>query len=95
MKVELGNKGLQNSWQEPFPEVVKCVHCGERAAPAVCLQEDGKPEGDYICNVEHARLGPLVATGKPPKELWPHDAAAFVVYLCLKCLKPTALFNQA
>ncbi len=92
MIVELGNKGLENSWQAPFPESVDCVHCKGIALPVVCLMEEGKtgPEGDFICNLPH----PGTSRGKHAS-YWPHDAAAFAVYLCLKCLEPTALFNQA
>lgn len=92
MIVEIGNRGLNNSFQEPFPESTECVYCKNIAYPAVCIQEDDKsgPEGDFICNLPPP---PNPAEGEPPN-LRPHDATAFAIYLCPKCLKPTALFNQ-
>ena len=111
MKVEIGGKGLENSWQAPFPENTACVHgCGGVAIPAVCLMERDKRdagkhhphehtrrqsgadpgEGNYICNLPVAG-----AVEDSSKMLWPHDLTAFAIYLCPKCLEPTALFNQA
>lgn len=89
MKVQLGKEGLQNSWQEPFPDSVECVHCKGIALPVVCLMEEGKG-GDSIRDLPH----PVTATGKHVS-YWPHDATAFAIYLCPQCLKATALFNQA
>ncbi len=91
MKVELGNRGLENSWKEPFPENTACVHgCGGVAIPAVCLMEEPPEDDDYICDLPVAKNKEDEA-----KMLWPHDATAFAIYLCPKCLEATALFNQA
>ena len=89
MKVVLGNKGLENSHQAPFPENTACVHgCGGVAIPAVCLMEESG-EGDFICDL------PIPTAGEGnPANLWPHDVTAFVIYLCPKCLEATTLFNQ-
>ncbi len=99
MLVEIGNKGLGNSWQAPFPGDVECVHCGGTAMPAVSIMEEPPEEdssddmkfrkGDYICNLP---VPPVDENTTAP--LWPHDATAFTIYLCLSCLKATALFNQ-
>lgn len=91
MIVEIGGRGLENSWQAPFPKTVECVHCKAIAYPVVCIQEDGKSEGDFICNLPPP---PNPEEGEPPNS-WLHDATAFAIYLCPKCLEPTALFNQA
>ncbi len=100
MKVELGSQGLDNSYQDAFPENTACIHgCGGVAIPAVCLMEvppkdDSSEEqnfkkGDYIRNL-------TIVSTKDDKEkmLWPHDLTAFVIYLCPVCLEPTTLFNQ-
>ena len=89
MIVELGDRGLENSYQAPFPDHVECVHCSGSALPVVSLMEEKGPEGDSICKLPH----PVTATGKYAS-YWPHDLVAFAIYLCPKCLKPTALFNQ-
>lgn len=87
MRVETGNKGLGNSHQTPFPETVECM-CGGIAKPAVSIMEEGT-ENDHIYDLRNAW------EGDKSGNLWPHDATAFTIYLCLKCLEPTALFNQA
>ena len=84
MIVELGNRGLENSWQAPFPGDVKCVHCGETAMPAVSIME----EDHGICDLRKEW------ESDSSNNLWPHDATAFAIYLCPKCLEPTALFSQ-
>ena len=93
MIVELGNKGLENSFQAPFPENTACVHnCGGVALPIMSIMEDGKtgPKGDYICNLPR----PKASKGSPAVS-WPHDATAFTIYFCPECFGATALFNQA
>lgn len=91
-KVVIGKEGLSYSWQADFPEESSCDNCGGDARIAFVVFED-RPEEKvikdtkYVCQLHH---------NEPQKEgYWPHDCIAVAVYLCKKCLKPKALFNQA
>lgn len=86
MKITYGAEGLTNSWQLEFPEEVACVHCDGKARPAINIKEDQHNE-DYVCQLHPNK-------GGSGGDFWLHDAAAFQIYLCRKCLKPTALYNQ-
>ena len=86
MKITYGKEGLTNSWQADFPEEVDCVHCDGKARSAINIKEESG-EDQYITDL-HPNLG---GSGG---DFWLHDAAAFQIYLCRKCLKPTALYNQ-
>ena len=85
MKVELGDKGLDKSFQKEFPKETKCGYCGGDARIAFVAHEQNN-KGAFICEMYH---------NDPKGEgYWFHDACAVAVYLCKKCLKPTALANQ-
>jgi len=63
------------------------VHCGNSARLAFVGQEEfSKKNNKYICNL---------CKNKENDKLWPHDLCSVAVYLCEKCLEPTAIFNQA
>ncbi len=83
MKIELGNRGLENSWQAPFPEDIECS-CGGQAMPAISIMEEDHGISDLRKTWESDNSN----------NLWSHGPTAFTIYLCLSCLKPTALFNQ-
>jgi hypothetical protein len=87
MKVYLGPKAKEHSWQNPFPEEAVCVHgeCAGRARLAFVAIEDADVE-DFVCNLY---------PNNGPGDFWLHDACAVAVYLCPKCLEPTAKYNQA
>jgi len=85
-KVWLWDKGLENSWQKEFEPNTKCIHCGANARIAFVMMEKGK--GPFVCER-------FPNTGGKGGKYWPHDATAFALYLCEKCLEPTAHFNQA
>jgi len=94
MHIELGTKGLRQTHQLPFPPTTKCVHCGGEARIAFTGIERGPsagPEagGPFICdlyrnNPPHRGEDEKARSGRA---LWPHDCAAFAVYLCKKCLE--------
>lgn len=86
MKVYLGKKGLSESWQEPFPEVVKCHKCKGKAR-IMFVGFEGMKQKEYIVNLHDT-------TGKKGG-LWFHDAVSVAVYACRNCLEVTALANQA
>ena len=89
MEAVLGKSGLKNTWQAPFAEEVGCIQpgCGGKARIAFVAHEIGDTHGQHVYKMHD----------NDPKGsgYWPHDACAVAVYLCKKCLKPTAEFNQA
>jgi len=85
--VTVGESGLNNSWQAPFEKEVKCVHCGGDSRIAfVVFETAGEPMQTFVCNIHE---NDPEGTG-----YWPHDCIAVAVYLCRKCLEPTAEYNQ-
>ena len=87
MKIFLGEKGLDKSWQQPFEKNKKCQHCGENARIAFVVYEPvDTPKDNFVCDLHEQ--------GKENK-LWLHDLCACAVYLCEKCLEVTAEINQA
>jgi hypothetical protein len=87
MKFQIGEIGLNASWQEPFPKTVKCHKCKGNCRIMFVAYED--KEKEYVCNL-HKNTG-----GKKGGKYWPHDAVACAVYLCEKCFEPNALIDQA
>ena len=85
MKVYLGEKGLDKSWQEPFPEVTVCHKCGGEARIMFVGFESNKAK-DFVCNLRE---------NGDERDYWVHDAIACAVYLCRDCFEPIALLNQA
>ena len=85
MKVYLGKKGLNKSWQEPFPKTTKCNKCGGKARIMFVIFETGS-EKKCICDI-------IDNGGKG--DYWVHDAIACAVYLCADCFEPIAILNQA
>lgn len=88
MKVTVGPKGVENTWQAPFPVETKCCHCGSKARIAFVGKED-RGEKEYICNLHDNQIG-----NRPPGPFWLHDLCAVAIYFCTKCTEPTALYNQ-
>jgi len=90
MDITFGEDGLDKSWQQKFPETVKCVHCEGEARIAFVAHEgiDTKlPYEEYLSSMHK---------NDPKGEgYWLHDCAAFAIYLCQDCLEPTAKYNQA
>ena len=87
MKVYLGKKGLNKSWQEPFPEFTECPKCGGFKARIIFVVfEDNPPKEKYVCDLR--KNG-----GKG--DYWVHDCIACAVYLCADCFETTAILNQA
>ena len=90
IKVYLGEKGLNKSWQEPFPEITKCHKCGgEARIMFVGFEKNTDDEAGsmkYICDLrENGGKG----------DYWVHDVIACAVYLCRDCFNPITLLNQA
>jgi len=83
MKIELGTKGLENSWQKDFPEKAKCGCGGTGRLAFVAIEQK---ESDCICH--------LYKNGENG-EFWPHDAIAMAVYFCGNCREAITLWNQA
>lgn len=85
MKIFLGEKGLNCSWQEPFNKTEKCHKCKGEARIMFVGQELDR-NGDFITNLRN---------NGGPGDYWPHDAIAVAVYLCKDCFEPIAVINQA
>ena len=83
MNIELGEKGLKNSWQREFPSTTECCRCGGESRIGFVAQEDDEKE--YVCDL-HKNEG--------EGGYWLHDACAVAVYFCKDCLETTALYNQ-
>ena len=86
MKIYLGEKGLNQSWQSPFDKIIKCSQCGGEARIMFVGQEAGGEKGDYVCDVRK---------NGGEGDFWPHDAIAIAVYLCKDCFSAEATINQA
>ena len=86
MKVIIGKEGLENSWQEKFPEETGCCRCGGMARIGFVAIE-GKPQTEPHIYELHQNGG--------RGDYWPHDYCAVAVYFCRDCLESTALYNQA
>ena len=90
--VTIGKDGLERSWQAAFPETTECVHChGESRIGFTAFEHpaEGSPaqEQEFVCSIH---------PNEPDGEgYWLHDCCAVAVYFCRKCLKTTALYNQA
>ncbi len=80
-----GEKGLDFSHQERFPQTAECV-CGGEGRIAFVVFEP-MIAGDNISYVRDAHENEA-------SSMWVHDAVAVAIYLCKKCLKPIALMNQ-
>ena len=88
MEIYLGKTGLDKTFQEDFPETVKCHKCGgEARIMLVGTERYPEDKGNFICDLHET-------TGKKGG-LWFHDAVAVAVYACKECLEVTAEVNQA
>lgn len=87
MKVYLGEKGLDKTWQDDFPKSIECHKCkGNCRIMFVGIEDYPADKGNFISE--------LHTNGKDGK-FWLHDACAVGVYLCEKCFEPNVLINQA
>jgi len=85
--VYLGETGLDETFQEPFPPTTKCLKCkGEARIMFVVAEEGGGAEDKYLSSL-HKNGG--------EGDYWVHDACAIAIYLCKKCFTANALINQA
>jgi hypothetical protein len=96
MKVQIAfdtEKTQLLTWQAPFPSTTECVYC-KRQARLAFVAHEGLVKADYSARKKIPRVWSVWETdGK--SNLWLHDCCAVAVYFCRKCLKPTALYNQA
>ncbi len=76
------------SFQRQFQNTTKCAYCkGEARLGFVAHELHNKPKDPAVCHI---------FDNKPKTEgYWLHDLCAVALYFCRKCLKPTALYNQA
>ena len=92
MEVTLGKEGLKKTWQEEFPQKIKCCKCKRDARIGFVAHEGlseklpNQPDEKYICS-----LHPNEGKG----DYWLHDCCAVAVYFCKECLEVTAIYNQS
>lgn len=89
-KVEIGENGLNNTWQAPFPKETECCKCKANARIGFVVLEETNPEKslsqqEFVADLHENKKG----------EMWLHDVCAVAVYFCKKCLSSTSLYNQA
>lgn len=75
--------GTLHSMQEPFKPARVCRVCGRPARLVVTVSEQNRPTE--------------TAASHSPGDggIWPHDYAAFAVYICGACGEATAEWNQS
>lgn len=88
MKITLGEKGLNKTWQRNFPLTTKCCRCPGEARIGFVAHE-GMDNDDKRKKFVY-KLHPNGGKGK----FWLHDRCAVAVYFCKNCLETTALYNQ-
>jgi len=93
MKTTIGKKGLNYTWQTPFPETTKCIHCDGVARIGFVSHEGQAPNDQWNKNKEY--VCDLHENDPNDTGFWLHDACCVAVYFCEKCLNATALYNQA
>lgn len=87
--VEIGEKGLGNTWQANFEPNTECVHCGKNARIAfVAAEEGGTNNKEYVANLHHNTIS------EDDGKFWVHDVMAAAIYLCEVCAKATVIYNQ-
>ena len=77
------------SFQDAFPKSIECVHCDcEKEAELIFVaHEMDRKNKEFLCRKHD---------NDPEGEgFWFHDAACFANYVCRKCFKVTAIWNQA
>ena len=91
-EVVIGKGGLEYSWQAPFPETTRCVHCSGASRIGLVVfesqQEQPVDEQQFVCDLhpnDPVRKG---------EGYWLHDCCAVAIYFCKECLNATALYNQ-
>ena len=92
MKVELGEAGLDKSWQNGFPKETKCCRC-EGMARIGFVAHEVNEESPHVCDLHDNDY----KSKKNPdgKGYWLHDCCTVAIYFCRECLEPTALCDQA
>jgi len=87
MKIYLGEKGLNKTWQEDFPKSIKCR---DKKCKGNCrimfIGFEGEKKEKFVCEL-HKNM--------KDKKYWPHDCIAIACYLCEKCFEVTSILNQA
>lgn len=89
MRITYGEEGLNRSWQNDFPKITECCHCGGNSRIGFVAHEAIEPD-----DFSDQRLC-FLHENKGKGEYWLHDVCSVAVYFCKDCLNPTALYNQA
>jgi len=84
MKIFIGKKGLNATFQKPFPETTECCQCDGESRIGFVAFEDSETTKQCIASLHPNEQG----------NMWLHGACAVAVYFCRECLGTTALYNQ-
>jgi len=79
---EVKDGAVVETYQEPFPEWVKCrkSDCkNDKAILYMLINDDGKE---------------LVEERPIDARVWPHDSSTVAIYLCIECGSMRARWNQ-
>ena len=90
MQVTIGKAGLNETFQESFPETTECVYCKSIARIGFVAHEGNHNEKtkEFVCNLHDN-------DGGKGGDYWLHNCCCVAIYFCTKCLEPTARYNQA
>ena len=94
MKVTIGEKGLEWSWQKEFPETTKCCYCGGTSRIGFVAHEGMDKDDKPVFPRDYIQFVCDLHKNKGEGEFWLHDCCAVAVYFCRDCLEPTAIYNQ-
>ena len=81
------SKAKRLTWQNNFPEKIKCECGGEALLAFVAYEYERDPKDGFVCNLYKEEL--------QKGDFWLHDAMCVAVYFCKGCLNPISRFNQA
>lgn len=95
MQVQLGEQGLDKSWQKKYAPTAECKWCGGEARIGFVAFE--RPRKDAAGNFVPHTPGEAVCElhrNEGKGGFWLHDLCAVAVYFCRDCLEATAIYTQ-
>lgn len=75
---------IDTTFQREFPKTVTCSLCNNVANPIIVIN-------DLEAEIAHASP----KRNRRGRPIWPHDSAAFVLYMCSECGEVSVEWNQA
>ena len=84
---KLGKEGRDLSFLDMFPKKIECNFCGGKARLAFAAREQDLATVEDTCVYELHDI--------KPAKFWPRDRIAAAVYICQKCRRANALWDEA